>query len=196
MKTFTQKHGFEKRSYTIHQEEGVVDVHHKDLKKQQKFQIELLDIGNKIQYEQDNTLPGKITLVIFIAIALSCTIYYFYAPPDDKGSMVVGGIVFTALALFGYFKPHTDDLIIAGGNKTIRLFRKQPNQKIVLDFANSLIASANEKRKEIAINFTLEKYEFEANLKWLLANKIIDQEEYESLLQDYEINRIIMRPGN
>jgi|GEM_PF-1292162 len=196
MKAFKQKYGFETREYTIHQQEGVVDVLHKDLKKQQKFQIELLDVGNKIQYEQDNILPGKITLILFVAIALGCIIFYFYVPPDDKGAMVVGSIVFTVLALFGYFKPHTDDLIIAGGNKTIRLFRKKPNTQAALDFANLLIFSANEKRKEMAINFNLGKYEFEANLKWLLANKIITQEEYESLLQDYEINKILTRGSN
>ena len=190
MNSIKQRKVFETRSYKLDPGADFVEVDYKSSKEKLKYKIHLLEVGNEIQYEADNVIVGKILMVIMAIISLGCVAYYFLENPEEPGIYVVNAIVWGSLVILGILIPDKDDLLIANGNKVIRLFRNKPNEEVVLAFANSLIAKANEKKKETLINFDLNEDQFNVNVHWLHAMNLIDKSELAELQSEYHLKKL------
>jgi len=134
---------------------------------------------------------GKLFVGITSLITLICIGFYFLGNPEKPGTYVANAIIWGAISIFGFLKPHKDDILIANGNKLIRLFRTKPNEEMVLEFANNLIKIANNKKKEMLINFDLNEEQFMGNIQWLLNIKLIDKRELEELKSEYKLKQLI-----
>ena len=190
MNSLKQRKIFETRSYKLAPESDFVEVDIKSSKERLKYKIHLMEVGNEIQYEADNLIAGKILMVIMALISLGCVAYYFLEKPEDPGVYVANAIIWGSLVILGFLIPNKDDLIIANGNKVIRLFRDKPNEEEVLAFANVLIERANEKKKETLVNFDLNEDQFNANIHWLHAMNLIDKTELAELQAEYKVQKL------
>ena len=191
MNEIKQRKGFETRSYKIDSDSEFVEVEYNSIKDKLKYKIHLTEVGNEIQYEADNVIVGKLFVGITSLITLICIGFYFLGNPEKPGTYVANAIIWGAISIFGFLKPHKDDILIANGNKLIRLFRTKPNEEMVLEFANNLIKIANNKKKEMLINFDLNEEQFMGNIQWLLNIKLIDKRELEELKSEYKLKQLI-----
>ncbi|WP_298529578.1 hypothetical protein [uncultured Christiangramia sp.] len=191
MKEIKQRKGFENRSYKIDSDSEFVEVTFNSIKEKLRYKIHLTEIGNEIHYEADNVIVGKIFIGITALITIICLGVYYLGNPEDPGTYVANTIIWGTISVFGLVWPHKDDILIVNGNKLIRLFRTKPNEEKVLEFANYLIKVANEKRKELAINFDFNEEQFTANINWLLSMKLIDKKEFEELKSEYKLKKLI-----
>lgn len=191
MKEIKQRKGFETRFYRIDPEFEYVEVDYKSIKDKLKYKIHLIEVGNEIQYEADNVITGKIFVGLTSLLTLIFIGVIFFGNPKDPGIYIANVFIWGIISLIGFLKPHKDDILIVNGNKLIRLFRTKPNEKKVLEFANNLIKIANEKKKEMLINFDLNEEQFMGNMQWLLNMKLIDKTELEELKSEYNLKRLI-----
>jgi len=191
MNEIKQRKGFETRSYKLDANSEFVEVEYNSIKDKLKYKIHLTEVGNEIQYEADNVIVGKIFVGITSIITLICIGVYFLGNPEKPGTYVANAIIWGAISIFGFLKPHKDDILIVNGNKLIRLFRKKPNEEKVMEFANNLIKIANDKKKEVLINFDLNEEQFMGNVQWLLNMKLIDKAELEELKSEYKLKQLI-----
>ncbi|MBJ6369806.1 hypothetical protein [Snuella sedimenti] len=191
MNEIKQRKGLETRSYKVDSNSEFVEVEYNSIKDKLKYKIHLTEIGNEIQYEADNVIVGKIFVGITSIITLICIGVYFLGSPEKPGTYVANAIIWGAISIFGILKPHKDDILIVNGNKLIRLFRTKPNEVEVIEFANNLIKIANDKKKEMLINFDLNEEQFMGNIQWLLNMKLIDKTELEELKSEYKLKQLI-----
>lgn len=191
MHTITQKKGLESRVYTIDPQNEFVEVQFNTIKDKLRYKIHLLEVGNEIQYEADNLIVGKIAMVVMGAISLASLGAYFFGDPEDSGSWLFNCVMWGAMTIIGYFKPNKDDLIIANGNKVIRLFRTKPNEEKVLEFVNNLIKIANERKRSFLINFDLNEDQFMANLHYSQSIGLIDLTEIEELKNEFQVKKLL-----
>jgi|SRR5690606_21635944 hypothetical protein len=191
MNEIKQRKGFEMRSYKIDTDSEFLEVDYNSIKDKLRYKIHLTDIGNEIQYEADNVIVGKIVVVITSLITLACLGVYFFGNAEDPVIYLINAFIWGLITLIGFIKPHKDDILIVNGNNLIRLFRNKPNETKVLEFASNLIKIANEKKKELAINFDLNEEHFMANIHWLMSMKLIDKLEYEELKSQYKLKKLI-----
>ena len=191
MNEIKQRKGFETRSYKIDSDSEFVEVEYNSIKDKLKYKIHLTEIGNIIQYEADNVIVGKIVVGITSLITLICLGVYFFGNPEKPGTYIANVIIWGAISIIGFLKPHKDDILIVNGNRLIRLFRTKPNEEKVVEFANNLIKIANKKKKELAINFNFSEEQFMGNINWLLSVKLIDKEEYEDLKSEFKLKKMI-----
>lgn len=191
MNAIRQRKGFESRAYTLDPESEFIEVELKTVKEKFRYKIHLSEVGNEIQYQADNALIGKVFFSISALIAVYSLGYYYLGNPEKPGTYVFLTFIWGVIALFGFFMSYKDDLIITNGSKLITLFRNKPNEQEALEFANSLIKKANEKRKEILINFELNEEQFLANIHWLQSMRMIDKAEFEELQKEFSLKKLL-----
>lgn len=191
MNHINQTRGFEKRSYSIDPNLEFLEVYYKSLKEKLKYKIDILEIGNEIEYEADNLIVGKIATIIFAVLSLASIAIYFFGNPESPGLLIASSIMWGALVLLSFLVPNKDDILITRGERVVRLFRNKPNEKEVIEFANNLIQTANVRKKEFLINFDLNEEQFSTNIQWLRNMKIIDDSELENLKSDYKMKKLI-----
>lgn len=191
MNAIRQKKGFESRAYTLTPESDFVEVEFNTIKDKYRYKVHLTEVGNEILYQADNLLVGKIFMAFTIIGAISSAAYYFLVNPEEPGFFIACTIVCGVISIFGIFVPNVDDLVITNGSKTITLFRNKPNEEQVVEFANLLISKANDKKKEMMINFDLNEDQFNANIHWLHSMKMIDKTELEQLQEDFSLRKLI-----
>lgn len=191
MNAIKQRKGFETRTYKWDPNSEFVEVEFNTFKEKLKYKIHITDVGSDILYQADNLLAPRIFWWFTTLAAIFCTAYYFLAQPEEPGVYVVGSLVGGVLSITGLFVSNKDDILITNGAKLITLFRDKPNEEEVLNFANFLIAKANEKKKELLINFDLNEEQFTANLNWLHSMRIIDKAELKELQSEFSLKKIL-----
>lgn len=191
MNSIRQRKGFEYRAYTLTPEADFVEVEFTTIKDKYRYKIHLTEVGNEILYQADNLLVGKILMAFTTLAAISSAAYYFLANPAEPGFYIATSIICGVISIIGIFVPNVDDLVITNGTKNITLFRNKPNQEQVLEFANSLIKKANDKKKEMMINFDLNEDQFNANINWLHSMKMIDKTELAQLQEDFSLKKLL-----
>ena len=191
MNELKQKKGLQTRSYKIDRNSEFVEVKLNTTKDKLKYRIKLIDIGNEIQYEADNVIAGKIFFVITSFITLFCLGYYFFGNPTQPGGILVSAVFWGFISIMGLLVPNKDDIVIVNGNKEIRFFRTKPSEEKVIEFANCLINIANNKKKEMLINFDLSEEHFMDNIQWLLAINLINKTELDELKSEYKLKQLL-----
>ena len=168
-----------------------MEVEFNTIKDKLRYKIHLTEVGNDIQYQADNMIMGKIFWWFSVFIAIFSTAYYFLGNPENPGTYVVNSIIWGVISIGGIFIPKKDDVVIVNGGKLITLFRNKPNEEEVLEFANFLIGKANEKKKEMLIDFDLSEEQFGANLHWLYSSRMIDKPEMKELQSEFKLKKLI-----
>ena len=191
MYEINQRKGLRSRSYKIDRNFDFVEVEYNSMKDKLKYKIKLTDIGNDIQYEADNVIAGKIFFVITSLITLFCLGFYFFGNPEQPGGILVSALFWGVISIMGLLVPNKDDIVIVNGNKEVRLFRTKPSEEKVLEFANHLIKIANNKMREMFINFDLSEEHFMDNIQWLLAINLINNKELEELKTEYKLKQLL-----
>lgn len=193
MNQIIQRKGFEVRSYKIDSDSEFIEVFYKSIKDKVKYRIQLVEVGNEIQYEAENTItnPHRIFSIFFGTSAIISIFCYFLVPRSNPVIFIFLAILMSILCFISLIQPVKDDIVIVNGVKPIRLFRSKPNEKKVIEFANKLIKIANQKKKELAIDFDLNEEQFLGNIQWLLSMKLIDRKELEKLKSEYKLKRLI-----
>ena len=186
-----QKKGLQTRSYKIDRNLEFVEVEYNSMKDKLKYRVKLNDIGNEIQYEADNVIAGKIFFVITTLITLFCLGFYFFGNPEQPGGILVSALFWGFISIIGLLVPNKDDIVIVNGNKEIRLFRTKPSEEKVIEFANHLINIANDKKKEMFINFDLSEEHFLDNIQYLFAIDLINRKELEELKSEYKLKQLL-----
>lgn len=193
MNEIKQKKGFEVRTYKIDPDSEFIEVYYKSIKNKLKYNVQIAEVGNEIQYEAENSLtsPHRIFSSFFGVAAVICIFCYLLVPRANPIVFIFLAILASVLCFISIIQPVKDDLVIVNGIKPIRLFRSKPNEQKVLEFAKTLIAMANQKNKELAVNFELNEEQFLGNIHWLLNMKIIDKTELEALKSEYKLKKLI-----
>lgn len=186
-----QKKGLQTRSYKIDRNLEFVEVEYNSMKDKLKYRVKLNDIGNEIQYEADNVIGGKIFFVITCLITLFCLGFYLFGNPEHPGGILANVVGWGVISFIGVLIPNKDDIVIVNGNKEIRLFRTKPSEEKVLEFANHLINIANNKKKEVLINFDLNEEHFLDNIQYLFAIDLINRKELEELKYEYKLKQLL-----
>ena len=186
-----QRKGLQSRSYKIDPNSEFVEVKFNTTKDKLKYRIKLTDIGNEIQYEADNVIGGKIFFVITALISLFCLGFYLFGNPEHPGGILANVVGWGVISFIGVLIPNKDDIVIVNGNNEIRLFRTKPNEEKVLEFANNLINIANNKKKEMLIDFDLSEAHFLDNIQYLFAIDLINRKELEELKYEYKLKQLL-----
>ena len=191
MNQIRQKRGFEKRNYTIDENSEFLEVDYSSLKEKLKYKVDLLEIGNDIEYEADNLIVGKISMIIFMLLSLGSISLYFFDDSENPGLLISSSIIWGALFLIGFLVPNKDDILITKGERTIRLFRDKPDEEQAMKFANTLIQLANNKKRTLLVNFELQEEQFAHNIQWLRHMKIISDAEMVDLKAEYQLKKLL-----
>ena len=191
MNELKQRKGLQSRSYKIDPNLDFVEVQFNSTRDKLKYRIKLTDIGNEIQYEADNVIAGKVFFIITSLITLFCLGYYFFGNHTEPGGILVNVVIWGVISIIGLFVPNKDDIVIVNGHKEIRLFRTKPSEEKVLEFANHLINIANDKKKEMFINFDLSEEHFLDNVQYLFAIDLINRKELEELKSEYKLKQLL-----
>ena len=186
-----QRKGLQSRSYKIDQNSDFVEVKFNSTRDKLKYRIKLTDIGNEIQYEADNVIGGKIFFVITCLITLFCLGFYLFGNPEHPGGILANIVGWGVISFIGVLIPNKDDIVIVNGNKEVRLFRTKPSEEKVIEFANHLINIANDKKKEMFINFDLSEEHFLDNVQYLFAIDLINRKELEELKSEYKLKQLL-----
>lgn len=191
MNQIIQKRGFERKVITINPDLEILEVDYKSAKEKLRYKVNLLEIGNEFVYEADNLIVGKIATVIFSLLSVGSIALYYFAKPDNPGLLIASSILWGGLVVISFLTPNKDDILITGGERTVRLFRNKPNEEEVMNFVKYVIQISNEKKKRLLVNFELNEEQFTANIQWLKNMKLIDDSELENLKSDYKIKKLM-----
>ena len=191
MNEIKQKKGLEKRHYKIDADSECIEVHYKSLKENLKYKIPFVEVGNEIIYEADNLFLGKIFLLITCSLTILSIGAYFMIDIEKPEILIVNALLFGTLSFLNILKTSKDDILIVNGSRVIRLFRDKPNEENVLEFANNAIKIANNKKKELLINYELSEDRFQENIQWLLSTNLIHRSESEELISQYKLKKLI-----
>ncbi|MDQ6472644.1 hypothetical protein RB619_18550 [Flavobacterium sp. LHD-80] len=186
-----QKRGLNSRKFILTKDRIIVDT--KTLRKNDKYEVKLDQLGFEIHYRADSTIVGKIFFGMCICVLIALPFLYFITKQIDTGAFIINCIIWGILVLANYFKQHQDDIYLVDGQTTLVFYREIPNEKSVLEFI--------EKVKSNSKNYIREKYtdfddvisdeEFYARLKWLKDKEVINSSEYKTYKANFETKRLL-----
>jgi hypothetical protein len=167
IKEFIQKRGLNYRKYFLYEDKIIVEL--KIISQVNKYEIKLDQIGFDMQYQADNTMPGKIALVVCIAIFLSVVVDQIIYHNIQTNILVVNLFCWGGLALLSYFKQHKDDVYLTGGRKNLVFYRNIPNEASVVDFIQIVISTSKKylRNKYTEFDSYTVEGEFMNRLLWL-----------------------------
>lgn len=192
MKTeFIQKRGINSRKFILTNDKIIVET--KNIKKNNKYELKLDQLGFNIHYQSDNTLVGKIFLGICIAIIVAVSVEYFVGHSVDIVALVINYIVWSLLGCLAYFKQHQDDVFLVGGASNLVLYRNFPNEAAVLEFIEKIRTQTKIYLKEKYTFFddTTNEQDFYARIKWLKDREVISNNEYLAYKSDFDTHKLL-----
>ncbi len=190
-KEFIQKRGTNYRKFLLYNDRVIVEL--KTLKKINKYEIRLEDLGFNKLYQADNTKPGKITSGIFFLIPFIVLIVSIVKHDIDIFFLVYISVMFFILAALIYFKQGQDDIYLTGGKQNLVFYRMIPNEPVVLKFIDEVILTTKEYLKDKYARFddyTLEQ-SYINGLIYLKNQEIITSQEFQEFIDDYKTSRLL-----
>lgn len=191
IKQFVQKRGLNYRKHTLYEDKVVVES--RTIRKIDRYEIKLDQLGADKHYQADNTMSGKIAVGIFAFMPVILFISSFFQP-IDTGTMIIDTVLGWSIALILYLKPHADDIYLVGGSRNLVFYRAVPNENEVLDFIDLIVATSRQylKTKYASFDADTTEEEFMMRLSWLRSRGIITAREMESLKEDFQISRLLL----
>ena len=186
-----QKRGFNYRKHTLFEDKVLVEM--KSISKIDRYEIRIDKLGFQTQYQADNTLPGRIFLVVCIAIPVALTISELLLHNVGTRNLMVNYICWIGLAVFNILKQHQDDIYMVGGEKNLVFYRNVPSEEKVLAFIELINKTIKEyiKNKYLTFDPATPDEEYWARLNWLKETEMITEEEFEDYKIDLEIKRML-----
>lgn len=188
---FQQKKGLNVRKFTLSSDKITIET--KTIRKISRYDVKLDNVGLDTHYQADNTIVGKIFVVVCFALVIGSTVGIFVSQGRESVNYIINAALFLLLACFGYFKQHQDDIYLVGGQTNLVFFRNVPNEKIVLEFIEQV--------KQQVKDYLIEKYAFWDNstleqdyyncLNWLLHRGVISHNQYAEYIDNFETQKLL-----
>jgi hypothetical protein len=190
IKEFIQKRGLNYRKFSLYQNKIIVET--KTIKKIEKYEVQIENLGFDTVYQAENTLVGKIWL--YICLTLPIIFYILQLFPSQRipiTNLIIIHVGCWLFAFFNYIKQHQDDIILKG-RKDLEFYRDIPDEKSVLIFIELVKTTTKNylKRRHFNTDNYIDDNEFNHTMKWLLNQDIISISEYKSILDDYKLKNI------
>jgi hypothetical protein len=190
IKEFTQKRGLNFRKFCLYQNKITVET--KTIRKIEKYEVRIENLGLETLYQADNVLIGKIWFYICLVAPILVYILQFFPGQDlPTTNLVMLHIGFWFFALLNYLKQHQDDIILKGSNN-LAFYRNIPNEQSVLKFIElvKLTTKQRLKLKYFKIDNYTDENELKQTMNWLLEQDIISNTEYKDVLSEYKLKNI------
>lgn len=190
IKEFTQKRGLNFRKFCLYQNKITVET--KTIRKIEKYEVRIENLGFDILYQADNVLIGKIWFYICLFAPILVYILKFIPGQNlPTTNLIIIHISCWFFALINYTKQHQDDIILKGPND-LTFYRDIPNEQSVLEFLELVKLTTKEqlKRKYLNTDNYADDNEFRHTMNWLLERDIISMSEYKNVLNEYKLKYI------
>ncbi len=190
-KILEQKQGANLRKYMLKEDKIIVET--RSLRKNEKYEIMLDNIGLDKVYKSDSTILGKIFFFFCLAVPIAMTIALLAGSQINTGTLVFNYVLWFGFAIVGYFKKSQDDIYLTGGARALVFFRTIPNEKEVSDFIDDIIAASKKyvKEKYAKVNIDIPQEMFFGRLNLLKEKDIITESEYQEIKKEYELKKLI-----
>lgn len=190
-KIFEQKRGLNSRKFILLHDKVLVET--KTLRKNQKFEILLNNVGHEIFWQSDSTILGKVFFYVCIAVPFVLIIIMLISHQIDNRTIWINCAVLWLLALLNYAKQHEDDIYIVGGQRDLSFYRTIPSEEKVLEFINEIISTSKNYLKEnyTIVDVTIPEDVFLGRLHWLREKKIISDIELHELKSEYNVKKLL-----
>jgi uncharacterized membrane protein len=144
-------------------------------------------------YQSDNTIVGKIFLIICIGLIIASIFGFFLSNEKDSKIWIFNGIVWTLMGCFAYFKQHQDDIYLIGGQINLVFYRDIPNEKIVLEFIDKVKGQVKNylKEKYLVFDNITDEQDYFNRLNWLRDREIISDSEFSKCKSDFDTNKLL-----
>jgi len=190
IKEFTQKRGLNFRKFHLYKDKIIVES--KTIRKIEKFEVKIENLGFDILYQADNVLIGKIWFYICLAAPIFIYILQLFPGQDlPLTNQIILHAGCWLFALFNYLKQHQDDIILKG-QTDLEFYRNIPNEKSVLNFIELVKETIKNHLK--GKYFNTDKYiddnEFNHTMNWLLEREIISKPEFNDILKEYKLKNL------
>jgi hypothetical protein len=189
---FIQKRGIGYSKFYLYEDKVVVET--RDLRKINKYEVPIEQLGMELQYQADNVIAGKIAVVVCTIVSIASLIScFFQTSPKEKNIAIFNSICFFLIAIFMYLKPHADDVYLVGGNKNLMFYRNRPNEDEVLKFLNEVIETTKSfvRKNYLKFDDNTNQDEYFARLDWYLRKKIITDDERQDLKEEFTLKRLL-----
>ncbi|MCY7292761.1 MAG: hypothetical protein LH615_11340 [Ferruginibacter sp.] len=188
---FEQKQRLSRRKYILYEDR--IGLEMKGSETTSRYEVDLVDLGDKLHYHSENTTGGFIIFGCLLLIPAGMTFLWLTRNSFNSGQIAAAWLCGVVLIFLAYIKEHVDDLFLTGGTKNIYFFRNTPSEQKVLEFIE-LIKSTKKtfiKKEHLAFDEGTDEDEYYHRLKWLKDQKLLDDEEYENAKIDFEIKRLL-----
>ncbi len=190
IKEFSQKRGFSFRKFHLYPNKVVVET--RTIRKLEKFEIKIENVGFDTSYQADNIAIGKIWFFLCLAAPIFVHVLQFFPGQELSTTNLVilyAGCWF--FALLNFLKQHQDDIILKGQNDLI-FYRNIPNEQKVLEFIEltKLTTKKYLRRKYLNTDDFIDNTEFRYTMKWLLEKDIISKSEYKKAINEFDLKNI------
>ena len=188
---FIQKRGIGYRKFFLYEDKIVIES--RDLRKINRYEIPIEQLGFDLQYQADNVIASKIVLAILILISVASFVSYFFIDaPKDKNISILNSVLFFLISLFAYLKPHSDDVYLVGGQKSLMFYRNRPNEESVLEFINKIIDTGKSHIRANYLKFDeyTERDEYFARVEWYKRKKVISEDEMNEFKHEFSMKKL------
>jgi len=191
MVDFKQIRGSNFRKFKLTPSKIIIET--RSSRKNIKYEVKLDRLGFDIFYQSDNTTPGIIMFGICIAIIIGATIEHFTSGTLDTPGLIVTWISCCGFCLLNYLKQHQDDIYLTGGEVNLVFYRNKPNEETVLNFIEEVKKQTKLflKEKYTVFDDTTTEHDFYNRMIWLREHEIIDQNEYITYINEFEIQKLL-----
>jgi hypothetical protein len=194
MKELKQSRIFSKREFKILR--NSVSVKMKTWTEYFEYEVPLDDLGLKILKKRDK--GPKLVFILFSTLTFSMGYFslvnYIQGEELHKVIAINGlGLICLLFSIAAFLGMQNTLVYIFGGEKTIELFDNSPSEESVQAFIETIFQIKKEKIKSniLAMQHQVPEEVFKQQLEWMIDNDIIDQNEFDNLLEKHKVKRIV-----
>lgn len=194
MKELKQKRFFSTREFKILR--NSVFVKTKSWTDIYEYDVPFENIGLRILKKTDR--GPKIALLFFGMLTILMTYFsiesWFAGEPANKFGLIIAlAVIFLGFSIGAFLSLKNTVICIIGGQQIIQFYANSPSEESVQNFIDNIFQIKKEKIKVQVLTMQQQVSEeiFKQQLEWLIENDVIDQKEYEELLQSFQIKKII-----
>lgn len=187
----TQKKGFDYRNHYLYADKVLVEM--KTDGKIQKYDINLELLGFNLHYEAESPRRRMMLIAAIFGVPAFCGIVLLLT--DTIGLAFFTGLyllsALVAAAIYFYKAPQ-DDVFLVGGQKSLVFYRNIPTEENVSDFIEIVVKTTKEYYRNKFTQFDkTTRYEvFNWRMIWLRENGLIDEAQFNDVMEDFKISRL------
>jgi hypothetical protein len=189
-----QKRLFDRKEITIMEDHLV--VRSKSVKEELRYKLKFEDLG--FETISRKTRPSGLIfgLVLLLDAGVLTGLWNAFSgagDAQDRPVAVISFLILAAITIFMIWHRRKSFIYLTGGNKTVGLFANIPNSLSVEHFISEIHQAMRDhiRSKYLPFRETLSVEGKLEILEWLKKEKIIPEKEYEDLLIDIKLERLI-----